>query len=202
MIQDYSYDKIAVSSFQKPKNGNDLCGDSFYVTETRDYFICAVADGLGSGSMAKMASQAAVTAVEQNHQLDVESLMQVCNEELRGTRGAVLSIFKIDFQQRTVYYAGIGNIRFMMAGKDRKLIYPLPTVGFLSGKPQKFRIQQFPFDDQTAFIIYSDGMEIHTQSRIILTNMVSPKESAAYLGNLSQKLIDDATCLVGKVSHA
>ncbi|KSU77394.1 MULTISPECIES: protein phosphatase 2C domain-containing protein [Fictibacillus] len=202
MIQDFSYDKIAVSSFQKPKNGNELCGDSFYVTETRDYFICAVADGLGSGGLARKASQAAVIAVEKNHQLEVEEIMQVCNEELKGTRGAVLSIFKIDFNQRIVRYAGVGNIRFMMAGEDRKLIYPLPTVGFLSGKPQKFRVQQFPFDDQTAFIIYSDGMEIHTQSRSILTNMISPRESAAYLGNLSQKLIDDATCLVGKVLHA
>lgn len=202
MIQDFSYDKIAVSSFQKPKNGNDLCGDSFYVTETDDYFICAVADGLGSGSMAKTASQAAVTAVEKHHQLDVEDLMKLCNEKLRGTRGAVLSIFKIDFKREIVTYSGVGNIRFMMAGEERKLIYPLPTVGFLSGKPQQFRIQQFPFDDQTAFIIYSDGMEIHTQSRSILTNMVSPKESCAYLGNLTQNLIDDATCLVGKVSHA
>ncbi|EIT87433.1 Phosphoserine phosphatase rsbX [Fictibacillus macauensis ZFHKF-1] len=200
MIQDFSYDKIAVSSFQKPKKGNEQCGDSFYCLETPDYFICAVADGLGSGVMARAASQAAITVVAEHHHLELDELMHLCNNNLKGTRGAVLSIFKIDFRDHRVLYAGVGNIRFMMNTGTERLIYPLPTVGFLSGKPQKFRIQEFPVEKETAFIIYSDGMEIHTQSRAILSNMVSPRESAAYLGQVTQTLTDDATCLVGRTS--
>jgi phosphoserine phosphatase RsbX len=200
MIEHYQYSRASVSSYQKPKKGNDLCGDSFYVKETENYLICAVADGLGSGKMAKEASGAATDIIDRNHQETVEQLMHLCNDGLRYTRGAVIAIVKVDYKNQTASYSGVGNIRFMISAERQRAVHPLPKVGFLVGKPERFKVQDFKFEKDLTFMLYSDGMDIHTQSRSLLTKMISPKESVKYISNLPQDINDDATCLVGQVN--
>ncbi|MFC7372761.1 PP2C family serine/threonine-protein phosphatase [Fictibacillus iocasae] len=199
MIEHHSFNNVKVSAFQVPKAGNDLCGDSFFFYETSRYFICALADGLGSGSLAKDASKAAMRIVEEHHDEEITSIMERCNTVLRQTRGAVLAVVKFDFETQTVHYASVGNIRFMLAVKDEKVVHPLSTLGFLAGKPQKFKIQQFSFKGEAAFMLYSDGMEIHTQSRNILSRMISPEDAVFYISQLPVNTSDDATCLVGRI---
>lgn len=200
MIEHYQYSRASVSSYQKPKKGNDLCGDSFYVKETDNYLICAVADGLGSGKMAKEASGAATDIIDQYHDETVEQLMHLCNDGLRHTRGAVIAIVKVDYKNQTATYSGVGNIRFMVSAERQRAIHPLPKVGFLVGKPERFKIQDFRFERELTFMLYSDGMDIHTQSRTLLTKMISPKESVKYISGLPQDINDDATVLVGQVN--
>ncbi|MCM3734015.1 protein phosphatase 2C domain-containing protein [Fictibacillus nanhaiensis] len=200
MIEHYQYSRASVSSYQKPKKGNDLCGDSFYVKETENYLICAVADGLGSGKMAKEASGAATDIIDRNHQETVEQLMHLCNDGLRYTRGAVIAIVKVDYKNQTASYSGVGNIRFMISAERQRAVHPLPKVGFLVGKPERFKVQDFKFEKDLTFMLYSDGMDIHTQSRSLLTKMISPKESVKYISELPQDINDDATCLVGQVN--
>jgi phosphoserine phosphatase RsbX len=199
MIEHYQYSIASVSSYQKPKKGNDLCGDSFYVKETEDYLVCAVADGLGSGKLAKQASGAATEIIDQNHQESVESLMELCNQGLRGTRGAVIAIVKVDYKNKTASYSGIGNIRFIISAERQRAIHPLPNVGFLVGKPQRFKVQEFKYEKELTFMLYSDGMDIHTQSRSLLTKMISPKDSVNFISGLPQDINDDSTCIVGLV---
>jgi negative regulator of sigma-B (phosphoserine phosphatase) len=200
MIEHYQFSRASVSSYQKPKKGNDLCGDSFYVKETEDYLVCAVADGLGSGKMAKEASGAATDVIDNNHNETVEHLMQLCNEGLRNTRGAVIAIVKVDYKNQTATYSGVGNIRFMISAERQRAIHPLPKVGFLVGKPERFKVQDFNFEKELSFMLYSDGMDIHTQSRSLLTRMISPRESVQFISSLPQDINDDATCIVGQVN--
>jgi negative regulator of sigma-B (phosphoserine phosphatase) len=199
MIEHHQYKLASVSSYQKAKKGNDLCGDSFYTTETDDYLVCAVADGLGSGELAKKASGKAADIIDQNHHESVEHLMHLCNEGLKQTRGAVMAIVKIDYKNKTASYSGVGNIRFMISTERQKAVHPLPKAGFLVGKPERFKIQEFTFEKELLFMLYSDGMDIHTVSRSLLTKMISPKESLTYISGLAQDINDDATCVVGQV---
>lgn len=200
MIEHNQYSRASVSSYQKPKKGNVLCGDSFYVKETDNYLICAVADGLGSGKMAKEASGAATDIIDQNHHETVEQLMHLCNDGLRHTRGAVIAIVKVDYKNQTATYSGVGNIRFMISAERQRAVHPLPKVGFLVGKPERFKVQDFRFKKELTFMLYSDGMDIHTQSRTLLSKMISPKESVKYISGLPQDINDDATVLVGQVN--
>jgi phosphoserine phosphatase RsbX len=200
MIKHYQFSRASVSSYQKPKKGNDLCGDSFYVKETEDYLICAVADGLGSGKLAKEASSAATDIIDNHHGESVEQLMHLCNEGLRYTRGAVIAIVKVDYKNHTVSYSGVGNIRFMISAERQRAIHPLPKVGFLAGKPERFKVQDFKFEKELMLMLYSDGMDIHKESRSLLSKMISPKESVIFISGLPQNINDDATCIIGQVN--
>ena len=200
MIEHQQYKKATVSSYQKAKKGNDLCGDSFYTMETDNYLVCAVADGLGSGKLAKDASGKATEIIDQNHHESVEQLMTLCNDGLRQTRGAVIAILKVDYTNKTATFSGVGNIRFMISTEKQRAVHPLPKVGFLAGKPEKFKMQEFKFEKEISFMLYSDGMDIHTVSRSLLTKMISPKESVNYISALPQIVNDDATVLVGQVN--
>ncbi|MGC4378086.1 protein phosphatase 2C domain-containing protein [Fictibacillus sp. Mic-4] len=199
MIQQYSYDKLDVAVFQTSKKGNEHCGDSFFIEETDRYFICALADGLGSGSMAKEASETAIQIIKENHFQDIYDLMDLSNRKLKNTRGAVLSIFKIDYERKTVYFSGVGNIRFFFTGKNDKIQYPMPTPGFLSGRPFPFRLQQFDLSNELSFIIYSDGFDIQSKNKYLLRDLDSPVKSIQSIGNFVQDFSDDATCLIGKM---
>lgn len=80
-------EKIEVLVSQSSKNGMVYCGDDYYFLHTKEYFVCVLADGLGSGKNAYDSSHAVIEEVKRNHELDVESLMAVCNQVLIDKRG-------------------------------------------------------------------------------------------------------------------
>lgn len=199
MIKHHKYEQIEVSAFQKAKKGKACCGDSYFVNETGSYFICAVADGLGSGELAKDSSQKVTEVVKKHQEEDVGLLMKKCNQALGGKRGAVLSVFKIHFHSKVLEYCGIGNIRVILVPPEGKSIHPLPVSGFLSGTPANYRIQRFPFAGGSSFIAYSDGFDMTSKERSLLLNISSPTEISEHIPPLVEnKRSDDVTFLLGK----
>ncbi len=151
---------VEVFAGQVSKNGNRFCGDSYYYTSTNDYFICVLADGLGSGVYAFESSHSVVEIVEENHHEDVDTLMNLCNEALQKKRGAAVAIFKVYYHSKEFVYSCVGNIRFYMYAPEGKMTYPLPVTGYLSGRPQKYKTQRFSYDSNSRFLIHSDGLNI------------------------------------------
>ena len=43
--------------YQEAKRGNRESGDTYFIHTEEDYFICAIADGLGSGPIARQSAQ-------------------------------------------------------------------------------------------------------------------------------------------------
>ncbi|HET7579587.1 MAG TPA: hypothetical protein VFK33_09920, partial [Bacillales bacterium] len=76
MIENLQYRRMEVSAFQEAKTGQVDCGDSYFVTETNEYFICVLADGLGSGKGARRSSERAVSIVKESHHKDIGTLME------------------------------------------------------------------------------------------------------------------------------
>lgn len=198
MIKHLLLSKIDVSVFQCAKNNNTHCGDSYFIHETDDYFICAVADGLGSGKDAELASATAVSVVEQFQHECVGTIMELCNQRLCNGRGAVLSILKIDYKQHRLSYANIGNIRFIVYSPSGVLARPVPRSGFLCGRKIKCHEQHFNYDPHSSFVLYTDGFRLPSNDHYI-PQMNSSKESVEYLVKKNDELNDDATLLIGKL---
>ncbi|MEH7885577.1 SpoIIE family protein phosphatase [Bacillus sp. JJ1609] len=197
MIQQFN-DKIELYAYQTIKEGKLECGDSYFYTATDDYFVCVVADGLGSGQYAHEASAAVVAVVEEHHHEDVDTLMKYCNNILVQKRGAAVSIFKVFFDTNEFVYSCVGNIRFFLYSPNGKLTYPLPVTGYLSGKPQVFHTQRFVFEPESKFLIYSDGFDIHG-AKSLLKGYRSVAAIAEQIKSDYENSMDDATFIVGSL---
>jgi negative regulator of sigma-B (phosphoserine phosphatase) len=201
MIEEQSVDhRVDLSTFQRSKVEGECNGDSFYTKETEDYFVCLVADGLGSGQAAHDASIKAVKVVEDHHDQDVETLIQLCNDALANTRGAVLTLFKVHFKNQILEYCGIGNIRLIIGLPTGKLIHAIPKSGFLSGKPTKFDVRHIEYQEGSMFIAYSDGVELSSPDKRNVMRARSPKIASSYLKQKCLDTVDDMTCVIGKLN--
>ncbi|MBS4224398.1 PP2C family serine/threonine-protein phosphatase [Lederbergia citrea] len=191
-------DSLEAHAFQTAKGGNIFCGDSFYMTVNEDYFLCILADGLGSGKFAYEASQAAVSIVKANPEEDVDTLMDYCNKVLLRKRGAAVAILKVDFKRQEFDYSCVGNIRFYVYTPSGKMIYPMPVTGYLSGRPQKFRTQKFSYEPRSKFLIHSDGF-VNINTKMMLSSCQSITALSDHLKIKQINNMDDMSFIVGSL---
>lgn len=150
--------RVNLSVFQKAKKGNYYCGDSYFYRETDEAFLCALADGLGSGEMARESSKAVMDVIDDNPILTVEALVKKCNEVLVGKRGVVLGILRIDFNTDTYSYSSIGNIGVITVEPNGKRNRNIPLAGYLSGYPRTLRVTRGKAEKGMVFLMFSDGV--------------------------------------------
>ncbi|APH06560.1 PP2C family serine/threonine-protein phosphatase [Bacillus weihaiensis] len=198
MIVTEANNHVHTLAYQLPKQGKTCCGDSYFIRATDEYFICALADGLGSGERANESSSAISSLVEQNQEKDVEELIDLCNKELKDKRGATVSILKIDFRNKTFTYSSVGNIRFILSTPSGTFVYPLPILGYLSGKPQKYRTHTYSYEEGSKFLIHTDGLVLPAV-KSVLKNNHSIEELSNSLEEYTTNRNDDLTYIVGQL---
>lgn len=190
-------EQLEVLAYQTVKAGKLLCGDAFFFKAAEDCFTCVLADGLGSGQYANEASTAVIEVVKEHYDQTVDTLMELCNKALIRKRGAAVAIFKINFRTRQFTYSCVGNIRFFLYSKAGKLTYPLPVTGYLSGRPQIFQTRSFCYEQNSKFLIYSDGLNISGVKRVLQTPIPLEQifeEVKGYANN-----DDDTTFIIGSL---
>ncbi|MFB1051770.1 indirect negative regulator of sigma-B activity [Paraliobacillus sp. JSM ZJ581] len=187
-----------VSVFQKSKKGNYYCGDSYYYKETDQGFICALADGLGSGEYAKESSQLVMDIIESNADASIEQIVKMCNGKLIGKRGVVLGILKIDFKDKEYTFSSIGNIGIMTISNKSEKKRNIPNAGYLAGFPRPLKVLRDNLLDEMVFVMFSDGVDsIDLSSNYFLGKDVS-KITELFEYYLSDAMDDDTTLLVMK----
>ncbi|MGE7604904.1 PP2C family serine/threonine-protein phosphatase [Peribacillus sp. NPDC097675] len=192
-------ENIEVLVSQSSKNNMVFCGDDYFFLHVKEYFVCVLADGLGSGEHAYESSHAVIEQVKQHHHLDVESLMEICNQVLIAKRGAAVSIMKIYYEEKEFVYSSVGNIRFFLYNpSDDKLVYPLPVTGYLSGRKQKYRTQRFKYEPNAKFIFHSDGLELKG-AKSFLKRQVPLENNARCILESSPQTADDTTFILGSL---
>jgi phosphoserine phosphatase RsbX len=199
MLERESNPYIQALAFQQAKPGNSCNGDCFYMKATDDYFICVVADGLGSGEHAHVSSNAIREVVEQREHEEIGVLMEACNQSLKMKRGATVSLLRVDFQQKLVSYCSVGNIQFAFYNPPGLYIYPIPVNGFLSGKPCTFRIETFPYEKESTFIIHTDGLLLPSIKRV-LAEFQTVEGVSSLLQQYTRGRKDDVTFVVGQLN--
>ena len=140
-----------------PLAGEDLCGDAWDMGMGEHGVTICVADGLGHGPDAALASDPAVLFASQRPDLPATALVALAHEALRGTRGAALAIAVIDEQAGKLGFVGVGNIAgcIFMNGARRHLMSHNGIVGSNLRK-----VQEFVHDWQPGamVILHSDGI--------------------------------------------
>jgi phosphoserine phosphatase RsbX len=192
-------DHVELNIYQRAKSGNKESGDAYFIHSDEDYFICAIADGLGSGPIARQSAEIIPNVIKNHHGESLDELLSRCNEYMIQKRGAAVAIVKIDYKTKVIQYSCVGNVRFYMLQGGEKMIYPLPVMGYLSGKPQKLNTQEYDYHLGDVFFLHSDGIQ--------LTSPKSLLKKTKCLTQLSQCVIetinydDDATFIAGSLLH-
>ncbi|AIY04408.1 phosphoserine phosphatase [Planococcus sp. PAMC 21323] len=197
-MEKIQHSSINAFIFNAAKKGNYESGDSYHTVLTDDYFICSVADGLGSGPIARESSQVIPQILREYHHETVDQLMQRFNELMIHKRGAAVAIFKVDFNNKTLEYSCVGNIRFYLYRKTKdEIIYPLPVMGYLSGRPQKLRTQLYTYMENDLFLIHSDGVDLRNPKSMMRKATVPEQLYSDILESI--QTVDDATFITGSL---
>lgn len=98
----------------RPIPGQRESGDQYVVATYEGGTLVAVIDGLGHGDEAAEAAKAAVAVLTAHANEPVVPLMKRCHEELRKTRGAVMSLASLQAATNTMSWIGIGNVEGML----------------------------------------------------------------------------------------
>lgn len=142
-----------------PMPGEEACGDDWAVEWRGGHCVILVADGLGHGPDAAVASRAAVDMLRTNPQLEPVSLIEFAHGALRSTRGAAMAVADIDLA-REVRYAGVGNIAGVICapGSTRHMASHAGIVGHEVRKIQEF---VYPWTQDSLLVMHSDGLATH-----------------------------------------
>ena len=119
--------------------------------------VVMVADGLGHGERAAEASRAA-TAVFRTDPFSMPSqLLGRVHLGLKGTRGAAVSIARIDLEEETITFCGVGNVagRIVSGLQDRTLVSQNGTAGVQIRSVQDMRQA---WTAHTMLVMHSDGI--------------------------------------------
>lgn len=148
----------------RPRPGEHASGDQSLAIGIDDgAALFAVLDGLGHGPDAAKAALAAADALENNRQERVEVLIQLCHRVLGGTRGAAMTLARVDFEAGHLCWTGVGNVSANLVAKTVSGIQVRSAARLAAGIvgyriPEITPAQVVPIRTGDLIIIASDGI--------------------------------------------
>ena len=182
--------------FQEAKVGNQVCGDSYYLHSV-NFFLCAIADGLGNGPHANLSAQVVPNILKEYSHESIDEILSRCNEHMVHKRGVAVAVVKVDYEKKTIQYSCVGNVRLYILQEGEKMIYPLPVMGYLSGRPQKLKTQQYTYIPGDLFLLHSDGVSIKSPKALFKTSLGPRELYQNVLNSIEHR--DDATFITGRL---
>ena len=181
-----------------PISGEEVSGDAWAIDQDSSRSLLLVADGLGHGPQAALASQEAVRIFRANLGRSPKEIIEVMHPALRSTRGAALAIAEVDVERLTVRFAGVGNISgtIFSPEKSNSMVSYNGTVGHEVRKIQEF-VYQWPKGG--LLVMHSDGLG--TQWRLDRYPGLVAKHPSLIAGVLYRDFNrgrDDVTVLVAR----
>jgi len=186
----------------KPIPGEAVLGDAYLVMERTQGALLAVADGLGHGPEAAEAAERAVGVLKLSTDEDIPSLLRRCDLALKQTRGAVLSLATMDFDSRSLEWAGIGNVdgvllrRPVEDGPKHRRLAPQP--GVLGDNARTPRTESSPLYAGDTLVFVTDGIVSSFADDLETLLSSSPERMARHILEESWRGTDDALVLVAR----
>jgi anti-sigma regulatory factor (Ser/Thr protein kinase) len=149
--------QLHIAALVLAKRGQDTCGDAWAHVHHADRDWILVADGLGHGPDAAVASSTAVRAFQRAAGASPADQLRALHDALHPTRGAAIAIAEIRHASRTVIYAGIGNIAgaVVAPGTVANMVSHDGIVGHVA---PHFREFEYPWPAGAVLVLHSDGL--------------------------------------------
>lgn len=147
-----------VEGMTRPINGETVCGDAWAARREGPVTTVVVADGLGHGPLAALASQRAITTFDGTDLREPAQILDQMDRALAGTRGAAISAARIDMSTGTVAFAGVGNVAGWIDDGTRRR--PMVSFPGIVGQNRSKRIRQLDYEvaPGALVVLHSDGL--------------------------------------------
>jgi hypothetical protein len=188
--------------------GQTVCGDHSLVCPFPKGVLVAVVDGLGHGEEAVTAATLALAVLREYAYESVVLLLQRCHEQLKGTRGAVMSVASFSAHAGVMTWAGVGDVEGIWVGaaaSGRSARESIPLRGGVLGyQLPPLRASTVAVRRGDLVILATDGVrssfvqEPQLHSPLVRQAADGPKELAARLLLQYAKETDDALVLVAR----
>ena len=181
--------------------GEEVCGDAWGSARNGQDLVILVADGLGHGTEARLASTEAVRQLYDNPDLPPKALLTRIHQALRSTRGAAVAIAHIDGVRGKLTFAGVGNIsaRIYAGSQGRQNLVSLNgTAGHQCDRIQDF---SYSWPEDGLLVLHSDGLS--TGTGLETYTGLAARDPALIAGVLYRDFCrgrDDATVVVAKAA--
>jgi hypothetical protein len=151
-----SFDVGGVSVPAAPLDAN---GDGWAVGFDDRGCTVVVVDGLGHGPGARGAAQAALAALADAGDVDIQAWLTRAHDGMRGTRGGVAGVARVDVVRGVVEFAGIGNVSgtAVADGSTRGLASRPGLLGTEHRVPRPDVIE-VPWRPGSTLVLWSDGL--------------------------------------------
>lgn len=150
---------VAEASFRNERES----GDRYVLHQCSRGVLIAAIDGTGHGAEAAAAAKIAKATLEAHALESPIALLLRCHEELKGTRGAVITTAFIQFSDRTLTWVGVGNVEALLFhGGHRRTARPerlLLRNGVLGYSLPSVRGEVLPLTPLDTLVIVTDGIE-------------------------------------------
>lgn len=180
------------------------CGDGWAVAGADQEFTVAVADGLGHGSAASTAADAAAAGLAAADG-DPGSFVTRANAAMLGTRGGAATVCQLQPSQGILRYVAVGNVNgCVLAGSFRhRLVTYSGTLG-LRAAPPTVPVLTCPWPVEATLVVWTDGLHSRTGSCPMDARLLAhdPAVIAATLYRDHFRGGDDATVVIARGAAA
>ena len=186
----------SVGGISIPVHTERVCGDRWAAAADGGITSLVVADGLGHGSDAAEAADAAIEAFAADPMAEPSAQLERIHARLRSTRGAAVLAVRLDAAASMVHICGAGNVvgRLVSGDSDRTLLTQHGTAGVQIRRPEQTSVAWPP---HAILVVHTDGVETRWPPQLLHPVLRSdPALAAAVLMREHQRGRDDATAVV------
>jgi serine/threonine protein phosphatase PrpC len=182
--------------------GEGESGDMHLVCCNQNGVLIAVIDGIGHGEEAAEVAGIAATLLRSSVDEPVISLVELCHEKLKATRGVVMSLAFVSPEQKMMTWIGVGNVQGVLVrahnkkGNTRESL--LLRAGVVGSKLPFLQASVLPVSQGDTLVFATDGLQSDFSAG--LSAKENPQRAADRILNKFRSNNDDALVLVARLT--
>lgn len=180
--------------------GETESGDQHVICPNHEGVLIAAIDGIGHGAEAAGAASIATSVLKAFAHEPIISLVDRCNDELRRTRGVVISLAYIDATRGMMTWLGIGNVQgvLMRAGARKGTVQEMLLLrgGVVGSQLPPLQAAVLPIKPGDTLAFATDG--VRDEFAESLSALEGPQRAAERILEQYRSGNDDALVLIAR----